>query len=89
MLGLEAKRAGGVERATGDFNTLGLFHRHRFAGNHGFVHVAATVSDHTIYRHLLARADGNDVAHLHFLDRDFHLFAVANNPRRFRHQFQQ
>ena len=68
----------GIE--TADDLVAGLFfHRRRLAGNHRFIDVAGTFRHHPVHGDALSGADKDQVPGYHFLDGDFHFFAVTDN----------
>ena len=68
-----------VDGAADDLVTGLFFHRCRLAGNHRFIDVAGTFRHHPVHGDALSGADKDQVPGYHFLDGDFHFFAVTDN----------
>ena len=81
-LGAHEKAAGAIHRAAGDFVAGRLLDRHRLAGEHRFIDVRLPLDDPAIDRHFLAGAHAQLIAALHFIERHFAFFAVANDDAR-------
>ncbi|MND82838.1 hypothetical protein D3C80_746820 [compost metagenome] len=79
----EAECPGFVDGAADHFGTDPLGHRHRFAGDHAFIHIRGTFDDLTVDRDLLARANEHDITGGHLVERDFQGFTVTLDARRF------
>ena len=56
------QRAGAVQGRADDARASGLLYRHRFAGEHGFIHRACAFEDGGIHRNLFARTYPKPVA---------------------------
>ena len=72
FLGKHRQRAGAVDGCAGDARANRLFHRHRFAAQHRFVHRAGAVDHATIDRDLLAGSHQQPIADADRIER--HLF---------------
>ena len=72
------KAARTIERTAGDFCPRLFLDRQWFAGQHRFVHAAATFNDNAIHRQTLARPHAHHVADLHQLHR--HILFAAVRP---------
>ena len=82
----ERDAAGRVQRAADHFVARFLGHRHRFPGQHRFVHRRRALGDDSVHRHLLAGLHDHHIAEHHYLDRDIDLLPIAEHVRRFRAQ---
>ena len=69
--GLQIEAAATVDRAGADFAVGTGFDGERFAGEHGFIDRALSGNDDAIDGNFSAGADAEDVADLHFVERDF------------------
>ena len=76
-LGAHDETAGAVDGAAGHLVADGLFHRERFAGDHGFLDAGVAFDDHAIDGHLVAGHHAQLVADLHLVERDFLIAASA------------
>ena len=75
--GAERDAAGGVDGAADDFVAGFLGDRHRLPGEHRLVQGRRPFGHDAVHGNALARLDDHRVAHLHRLDGDVGLFAVA------------
>ena len=90
LLGPHHQCAAGIERGADQLVAGGLAHRHRLAGEHGFIHCAVAVDYHAIHRDLLARPHAQPVARMHMGERDVLLaIVVADASCRLRRESEQ
>src|ERR1039458_6546605 len=65
------KTAGAINGATRHFVTDRLFHRERFAGDHGLFHAGMTFDHRAINRHLVTWNHAQPIADFHLVERHF------------------
>src|SRR5581483_6049497 len=80
-LGVHDETAGSIDGAARHFVADGLFHRERFAGDHGFLNIGMAFYDHTIDRHLVTWNNPQLVADCHLVERDFMIAPRCDPPR--------
>ena len=85
----ELDEAALIERSSDDRVSLALFHRHQFAGQHGFVDRRTSFNNHAIHGELFAGPHQHQIANSHLIDRDVDLFAISHDAGRFGLQIQQ
>ena len=88
-LGAHDETAGAVDRAARHFVADGLFHRKRFAGDHGFFHAGVTFDHRAIDGHLLAGNHAQLVTDFHLVERDFTIAARCDQSRGRRREIEQ
>ena len=76
------KTAGSIDGAARHFVADVLFHRERFAGDHGLLHAGVTFDDHAINGNLVTRNHAQPVTDLHLVERDFMIAPRCNLSRR-------
>ena len=82
FIGDHQERAGLIDGAADQFVAGFLFHRHRFAGEHGFVHRTAALSDRAVDRNLFTRSHAEEIALVNVLQRDLLFYTVAHDAGR-------
>ena len=88
-LGPAGQRAILIDGRGADGRTGKLVHRHALAGQGCFVHAGNTLGDGAVHRDGLARANEEQVADLHFTDRQRDLLAAAQHTGGLRSQLHQ
>ena len=74
--------AGAIDGAARHFVADVLFHRERFAGDHGLLHAGVTFDDHAIHRNLVTWNHAQPVADFHLVERDFMIAPRCDLSRR-------
>ena len=88
-LGAHDETAGAIDGAARHLVADGLFHRERFAGDHGFLDIGMAFHDHAIDRHLVTWNHAQPVADFHLVERDFLIAPRCDPPRRGRCEIEQ
>ena len=81
--------AGAIDGASRHFVADGLFHRERFAGDHGLLHAGVTFDDHAIDGHPVTRNHAQPIANLHLVEGDLMIAPRCDLPRGGRCEVQQ
>ena len=88
-LGAHDETAGAIDGAARHFVADGLFHRERFAGDHGLFHAGVTFDHHAINGHLVTWNHAQPVADFHLVERDFMIAPRCDLSRRGRCEIEQ
>ena len=88
-LGAHDETAGAIDGAARHFVADGLFHRERFAGDHGLFHAGVTFDHRAIHGHLVTWNHAQPVADFHLVERDFMIAPRCDLSRRGRCEIQQ
>ncbi len=88
-LGAHDETAGAVDGAACHFIADGLFHRERFASDHGLFHARVTLYNGAIHGHLFPWNHAQPVANLDLFEWDFMIAPWCDLPRRGRRKIQQ
>src|SRR5215831_2432463 len=78
-LGAHDKRSCGVDGGADDAVAGIFFHRHGFAGEHGFIDRARTFSDNAIDGNLLSWSHAQEIARFHLFERNIEFRAIAHD----------
>ena len=81
--------AGLIHSAAGNFVARLFFDRHGFTREHRFIDRRFAFNDFAVDWNFLARAHAKLIADVHFVERDFQLFSVADNVRFLRSKIEQ
>lgn len=76
FVGAHEKASGLIHGAADHARTHFLCHRHRLAGDHGFINRGATLSNFAINRDFFTGTHPQDIAHLHLVERDLFFLAI-------------